>query len=172
MCSTVPKVIGASAAPVASTPGGAGTRLRAGRLISSWAKPSRWKPCTPADVFAQIVAPLRQGPHRPQVCAPKIETNWPGQAADAGADRVDAAGGFGADDQRHLALGERHAAPAPDVDVVERDLGDAHRHLTNAGRRRRRQIHFNELAVFHELQGAHGVSFRRFGRIRPVHRLL
>ena len=55
------------------------------------------------------------------------------EAGHAVADRGDLARGFGADDQRHLALGERHAAKAPDVDVVERDRLDRDLHL--AGRR-------------------------------------
>jgi hypothetical protein len=42
----------------------------------------------------------------------------------AWADGVDRAGSLGADDQRHLALGEGHAAPSPDVDMVERDSLD------------------------------------------------
>ena len=39
----------------------------------------------------------------------------------------DLAGGFGAYDERQLALGEGHAAPAPDIDVVERHRLDAQR---------------------------------------------
>ncbi|GAB4348345.1 MAG: hypothetical protein Kow0026_02760 [Oricola sp.] len=69
--------------------------------------------------------------------------------------------GFRTDDERHLALGERHSAPAPHIDVVERDLGDAHRDLTMAGRGRGGQVHLYKFAVFHELQGAHGVSFSK-----------
>jgi hypothetical protein len=61
---------GATAAPTASTPGGAGTSRRAGRLIFSWAKPSRWKPCTPPTCSQRLSRPSRQALHSPQVRAP------------------------------------------------------------------------------------------------------
>ncbi|MCT7013887.1 hypothetical protein M1707_23205, partial [Salmonella enterica subsp. enterica serovar Saintpaul] len=45
-------------------------------------------------------------------------------------DGIDHTGCFGADGERHLALGESHAAPAPDVDMVERDSPDIDRYFT------------------------------------------
>ncbi len=67
---TVPKVTGATAAPTSLTPGGAGTRSRAGRLIFSCAKPSRWKPCTPETCSHRLSRPSRQARQSPQVRAP------------------------------------------------------------------------------------------------------
>ena len=141
MCSTVPKVTGATAAPIASTPGGAGTSSRAGRLIFSCAKPSRWKPCTPLTFSQRLSRPLAAGPAQ-TAGARAVDRDQLArrQAGDARADRLDLAGGLRADHQRQLALGEGHAAPAPDVDVVERDRLDAQRHLAMRGRRRRRDV--------------------------------
>ena len=114
-------------ADVASTPGGAGTSRRAGRLIFSCAKPSRWKPCTPRDMLAEIVAAFAAGLAQAAGARAVDRDELAGQqAGDAGADRLDLAGRLGADRQRQLALGEGHAAPAPDVDVVERHGLDAH----------------------------------------------
>src|SRR5262249_18505617 len=59
----------------------------------------------------------------------------------------DLAGGFRADDERHLAFGERHAAPAPDVDMIERDRLDADLHLAGGGRGRRGNLDAFQLAV-------------------------
>ena len=72
------------------------------------------------------------------------------EARDAVADRGDFARGLGADDQRQLALGESHAAKAPDVEMVERDRLDADLHFAFAGRRRRRRDGKFELAVAEE----------------------
>lgn len=76
---------------------------------------------------------------------------------DARPDRLDDAGGFSADDQRHLALGKCHAAPAPDVDMVERHRLDTQRHLAGRGRLRFRQNGDPKLAVVDQLQRAHDV---------------
>ena len=73
------------------------------------------------------------------------------EGGDAGADRGDLAGGFGADHQRQLALGEGHAAKAPEVEVIERDRLDADLHLAVAGRRRGGHVGKFELAVGDEL---------------------
>jgi hypothetical protein len=90
----------------------------------------------------------------------------------ARAERFDDAGGLRADDQRHLAFGERHAAPAPDVDMVEGDGLDAQRHLAGTGRFRLRDIGDFELAIVEELESAHCVlpykgSGRPLRRVRP-----
>src|SRR6266581_7208950 len=67
----------------------------------------------------------------------------------------DLSGGFGAHDERHLALGERHAAPAPDIDMVERDRLDADLHLAGARRRRWRYLDALELAIGEESERPH-----------------
>ena len=86
-------------------------------------------------------------------------TTWsPGlKLRDAGADGDDFARRFGADRQRQLALGERHAAKAPDVDVVEADGAHANLHLASLRRRRRGQFGKFQLAVSnqHEREHAH-----------------
>ena len=65
----------------------------------------------------RLSRPSRQALQVPQVSAPYITTGSPGaRLGDAGADRGDLARGLGADDERQLALGERHAAKAPEVD--------------------------------------------------------
>ncbi len=68
------------------------------------------------------------------------------------------AGSLSTDGQRHLALGKRHAAPAPDVDVVQRHGLDAQRHLARTWCIRFGQVHFFELPVVHELKSAHVFS--------------
>ncbi len=108
------------------------------------------------NVFAKIVAAFAAGTAKPAGAGAIDGDELTGQkAGDSGADGVDLAGRFGADNQRHLALGERHAAPAPDVDVVQRHRLDAQRDLAASGRRRRRQIDDLELAVLDQLQCAH-----------------
>src|SRR3569623_1775103 len=72
------------------------------------------------------------------------------------AGRNDFAGGFRADDERHLALGEGHAAIAPDVDMVERVRADADLHLIVRRRRRRRHFDDRQQAVGNEGKRAHG----------------
>ena len=77
-----------------------------------------------------------------------------------GPNRGDLARRLGADDERQLALGEGHAAPAPYVDVIERHRLDADLHLAGAGRRRRRELGEFELAVGDEGERAHSPSHR------------
>ena len=74
---------------------------------------------------------------------------------DALAHRRDLARGLDADRLRHLALGERHAAKAPDIEVVQRQRLHAHLHL--AGSRRRGRLHLGDakVTVAEELKGAH-----------------
>ncbi len=76
---------------------------------------------------------------------------------DARADGFDDAGGFCADDERHLALGECHAAPAPDIDVIERNCLDAQRHFAGCRCIRFRQVGDLKLAVIDQLQRAHDI---------------
>ena len=89
------------------------------------------------------------------------------QIGDALADRRDLAGSLGANHDRQFALGEGHAAPAPHVDVVERDRADPDLHL--AGARRRRLLHFErgKRAVVEKLEGTH---HKFFGDVRPARR--
>ena len=112
-----------------------------------------------AHVFAEIVAAVAAGladaageraVHHHRIAGR--------EARDAGADRGDLARRLGADDERQLALGERHAAIAPDVDVVERDRPDADLHLAGAGRRRRVALDELDLAISDEGERAHRVS--------------
>ena len=81
------------------------------------------------------------------------------EVLDARADRGDLGRGFGADDQRQLALGEGHAAKAPDVEMVQRDRLDADLHFALGGRRRIGHLDEFELAVADELELAHGSSY-------------
>ncbi len=121
-----------------------------------------------ADMFAQIVAALATG----------LATAADARAIDrhqiAGqhvrypcADRLDHAGGFRADRQRQLALGERHAAPAPDIDMVERDRLQSQRHLARRWRARLCHVAQFDLAVIGQLQGAHG-SFLHIQYVRAT----
>ena len=71
------------------------------------------------------------------------------------ANRCDLARGFDADDERKLALGERHAAPAPHVEMIESDRLDADLHLAVARRRRRRYVDQLDLAVGNKGQRTH-----------------
>ena len=52
------------------------------------------------------------------------------------AELLDRCRAFDADDERKRALGERHAAQAKEVDVVERDGAHAHQHLVRSRCRR------------------------------------
>src|SRR5262249_26888457 len=86
------------------------------------------------------------------------------EPAHVGADRRDLPGRLGADHQRQLALGERHAAKAPQVDVIERDRLDADPHLAGRRRRRRRQVDEFELTIRDEREGAHHAGSRLITR--------
>ena len=70
------------------------------------------------------------------------------------------AGGFRARHQRQLALGEGHAAPAPDVDVVEPDRLDADLHLARGRCRGRVDVEQLELAVGDQRKRAHRAARR------------
>ena len=77
------------------------------------------------------------------------------QALDALAGGGHRAGGLDPDDDRQLAAGEGHAAPAPHVDVVEGDRADLDLHLAGAGRRWIGKVDDGELAAVEELEGTH-----------------
>ncbi len=74
---------------------------------------------------------------------------------DAVADRDDLTGGLGADGQRQLPLGERLAAKAPHVDVVQPDAAHTQSYFARAGRRRFVALHHRDFSVGEQLQGAH-----------------
>ena len=78
--------------------------------------------------------------------------------------RSDRARRLDPDDDRQLALGERHAAPAPHVDVVQRDRADPDLHLAGGGRRRLGKLDDRELAAVENLERAHQALE---GRNRP-----
>src|SRR2546425_8796941 len=114
------------------------------------------KPENALDVFAKIVPALAAGPafsageraiHDDAV--PDTKTGY------AGSDGRDLARGFRADHQRQLAFGERHAAPAPHVDVIERHRADPNLHFADGRRRRRGRLPQLELAVGNEGQRSH-----------------
>ena len=108
------------------------------------------------DVFAEIVAPLAAG-FASAAGEPAIGNDAIArlERGDAIADRRDLAGGFDADDERKLALGERHAAPAPHVEMIEPDRLDADLHLALSRRGRLRHLDQFELAVGNKRQRTH-----------------
>lgn len=77
------------------------------------------------------------------------------EIGDALADADDLACGLDAGSLGHLALGEGHAAKAPDVEIVQRDRADADLHLAGGGRRRRLDLLETEVAVAMKLEGTH-----------------
>src|SRR5262249_46576269 len=117
MCCTVAKAIGAHAASRKFTPAGTGTTSRAGMLRRSRADPAPVKPQPPGRVTKQVAAPpaaaVAGAAGDPAIGDDRIAD---AEAFHARANRADFPGRFHADHKRHLALGERHAAPAPDVE--------------------------------------------------------
>jgi hypothetical protein len=109
-----------------------------------------------ADVLAQIVASLAAGlagaAGQPAIADHAIARLHGG---DAVADRRDLARRLDAHDQRQLAFGESHAAPAPHVEVIEPDRLDADLHLAGARRGRLGHVEDVDLAVGDEGQRAH-----------------
>ena len=121
------------------------------------------------DVLAEIVAARAAGRADAAGLGAVERDDIAGRkAGDAGADRGDRAGGLDADDDRQLALGEGHAAPAPDVDVVERDGADRDLHLAWPGRRRPGDVDDGKLAAVEKLERAHRLLTAR--RLRPARR--
>ena len=122
------------------------------------------------DIFAEIVASLAAGlagsAGQSAISDHRVAD---AKAGDAGADRADFAGGFGADHQRQLALGECHAAPAPDVDVIKPDGLDADLHLARRGRGRRSHVEQLDLAIGDKRERAHGVRGNRCWLIDQSH---
>ena len=107
-------------------------------------------------VLAEIVAAFAAGAANPagEGAVHHHRLSRP-EARDPVADRGNFAGGLGADHQRQLALRKRHAAIAPDVDVIERDGLDADLHLAGARRRRRRNIRDHQLTIGNKSERAH-----------------
>ena len=108
------------------------------------------------DVLAEIVAPFAAGLAMAAglgaVHGHRIAGLEPRHAL---AHRRDLARGLDADRLRHLALGEGHAAKAPDIEIVERQRPHPHLHLAGGGRRRRIHLGDAKVAVAEELKGAH-----------------
>ena len=109
-----------------------------------------------ADIFAKVVAAFTAGAAHP---AGERAIHGDGitglEAGDPRADGGDLTCGFRANDQWQLSLGERHAAKAPDVDVVERERLDAHLHLVRARRRGRGNVGQRQLTLGDKGEGAH-----------------
>ena len=102
----------------------------------------------PATFSHRLSRPSRQARQLPHVNAPYITTGSPGlEGRYLRTDSGNLAGGFRADHKGKFALGERHAAIAPHVDMVERHRSHPHLNLSGPGRRRRRQIAKLQLAV-------------------------
>src|SRR5215472_12765813 len=72
-----------------------------------------------------------------------------------GTDPGDFAGGFDANNEWQRALGKGHAAPAPDINVVESDRFDADLNFAAAGLRRCRNIAKLDLAIGNQRERAH-----------------
>ena len=112
----------------------------------------------PGHVFAQIVAALAAGlAHAAGQRAVHDDRIARLEIRHAVADGNDFAGCFGADDERQLAFGERHAAKAPDVDMIESDRADANLHLAGRGGGGAGRVGEFKLAVSnkHEREHAH-----------------
>ena len=125
-----------------------------------------------ADVLAQIIAALAAGGAMPAGHGAVHHHLVAGlEAGDAGADRGDFAGCLGADHQRQLALGEGHAAKAPQVEMIERDRLDADLHLAVAGRRRSGTSASSSLrsAMSRKARMAGVERARPLGRLAPHH---
>src|SRR4029079_15839348 len=80
------------------------------------------------------------------------------ESADVRADSGNLAGGFGADNERQLALGEGHAAEAQEVEMVERTRLDADLHLARARRWGRGHVGKLQLAIADQGKRAHPSS--------------
>lgn len=96
------------------------------------------------DMFAQIVTAFAAGFAQPAGARAIDRDQLAGQHVGyARTDGFHHTRGFRTDCERHLALGESHAAPAPNIDVVERHGLDAQRYLARRRRIRFGQIHFS-----------------------------
>src|SRR5690606_5847002 len=112
-----------------------------------------------ADMLAKIVATFAaRTADAAGACAIDGDKLTRVETGDARTNSLDETGSLSANDQRHLALGECHSPPAPNVDMVQRDGADAQRNFAVARGRGRRKINDFELAVGDQLQGAHGNS--------------
>ena len=107
------------------------------------------------DVLAEIVATLAAGLAMAAglraVHGHRIACLEPRHAL---ADRRDLARRLDAHRLRHLALGERHAAKAPDVEIIERQRPHPHLNFAWPGRRRGVDLGDAKIAVAEELKGS------------------
>ena len=123
----------------------------------------------PATFSQRLSRPSRQARQWPQVSAPYIDDGVAGmEARHALADGGDLAGGLDAGDLRHLALGEGHAAKAPDVEIV-RGRAPARAPAPRQGRAAAGvDLGEAKVAVAEKLEGAHEhVRGRRHARFEP-----
>jgi hypothetical protein len=114
-----------------------------------------------ADVLTQVVATLAAG-RAGAACQGAIHDDrlaWL-EACHARADARDFSCGFSADDQRQLAPGERHAAIAPDVEMIERNCAHADLDLAGLWRGRIGDVQHFELAFLDKAECAHGFAGR------------
>ena len=142
-------------ARIASVPG-----ELAGETVDMKAKDTR-------DVLAEIVAAFTAGLASPAgqraVHGDRIADL---ESRDAGTNNRDLAGGFRAHHQRQLALGEGHAAVAPDVDVIETDGAHANLDFVGRGGSGRVDLGDFQLAIAQQTQCTHGGSVRAAKRAR------
>src|SRR6185436_13895255 len=114
-----------------------------------------------ADVFAQIVASFAA---RLALTAGECAVHRHGIArlhtGDVGADRRDLARRFGAHHQWQLALGKRHAAKTPQVDMIERHRLDPDLYLAGRRRWRRSEVDQRKLAIRDQREGTHQAGSR------------
>src|SRR5690606_12529018 len=150
---------------------GRGRNEQAGRQVHGFAgKAVEMETMHAADMLAQIVTAFAAGAAKTAGARTIDRHKLAGQeVGNAGADGIDDTGSFRADDEWHLALGKRHAAPAPYIDVVDRDGLDAYRHLADAGGRWGCDIGDFKAAIIKKLQGAHGLflSWHDPGELPP-----
>ena len=138
-------------------PAGIFTASRAGWLVISCAKPSTWKPRTPATLAHRLSCPRAQNRQVPQVSAANGTTRSPGASVSTPSPTATTSHAASAPTvSGQLPLGERHAAKAPHVDVVQPDGAHTQSYLAQrpAGGGSSRSTH-RDLAVGEQLQRAH-----------------
>src|SRR5262249_3133895 len=105
-----------------------------------------------AEVIAALAARLAGPAGEPAVHDYRIARGYRGHAHPH---RRDLAGRLDPHHQGQLALGERHAAVAPQVKVIEANRLDADLYLTRAGRGRLGHVGKHDLAVGNEGESTH-----------------
>ncbi len=152
----MPNAIGAQAASRKLTLAGTGI-TSSGRHVEAFARePVNVKAEDAGNVLTQIVATFAAGRTGPAGEAAIHDDGLADlEAIDAAADSGDLARRLGPYDERQLALDERHAAIAPDVEVIERHGADADLHLASGRRGRRGEVEHFKLLFLDEAERAH-----------------